>query len=83
MCVCVCIQWHKNLVTCHQQTEREKNILLHTQQLGVILFKIKMFLLTSEATGVTVSIGHKLIGSGMIHAHFLKLMYIVHFGNVS
>lgn len=61
----------------------KEQILLHTQQLGVILFKIKMFLRTSEATGVTVSIGHKLIGSGMIHAHFQKLMYIVHFGNVS
>lgn len=33
---------------------------------------------------MTVSIGHKLIGgSGMTHARFQKLMYTVHFGNVS
>lgn len=29
----------------------KEQILLHTQQLGVILFRIQMFLRTSEATG--------------------------------
>lgn len=50
---CFCIQWYNSLATCHQQQKGKRGkeqILLHTQQLGVILFRILMFLGTSEAT---------------------------------
>lgn len=40
-----------------------------------------MFLYTSEATGVTVSIRHKLMGD-MIHAHFQKLN-VIYLGNIN